>query len=103
MKNISISRIEVNTDGLGRKVVKLTEVYYGSDFDDIFTSLAEDDDNADYVDDSEYGEYETTFEVSKELMFKYFDVVKEKYGIEKDIKLDALDTNNNYYYEVVIR
>ena len=103
MKNISISRIEVNTDGLGRNVVKLTEVYYGMVFDRIFTSLAEDDDSADYVDDSKYGEYETTFEVSKKLIFKYFDVVKEKYDIEKDIKLDALDTNNNYYYEVVIR
>ena len=103
MKNISISRIEVNTDGLGRKVVKLTEVYYGSDFDDIFTSLAEDDNNADCVDDSEYGEYEKTFEVSKELIFKYFDEVKEKYDIEKDIKLDILDINSNYYYEVVIR
>ena len=55
MKNISISRIEVNTGGLGRKVVKLTEVYYGSDFDDIFTSLVEDDDNADYVDNAEWG------------------------------------------------
>ena len=95
MKNISISRIEVNTDGLGRKVVKLTEVYYGSDFDDIFTSLAEDDDNADYVDDSEYGEYETTLEVSKKLIFKYFDVVKEKYDIKKDIKLDILDIKSN--------
>ena len=55
------------------------------------------------MDESECGVYETTLEVSKELMFKYFDVVKEKYDIEKDIKLDALDTNNNYYYEVVIR
>ena len=103
MKNISISRIEVNYDERHRKVVKLTEVYYGINFDNIFTSLAENEANAEYVDDAEYGTYETTFEVGKELVFKYLDMVKEKYDIEKDIKLDDLDMNNYNYYEVVIR
>lgn len=102
---ISISRIEITKDDKDRRVVKLTEIYYGKNFEDEFQKLVDDEANANYVDNTEYTSCYKEFEVSKELIFKYFNSLTDKgYDIKKDIKTDELDESPeyNFYYEVTI-
>ena len=102
---ISISRIEITKDDKDRRVVKLTEIYYGKNFEDEFQKLVDDEANSNSVDNTEYTSCYKEFEVSKELIFKYFNSLIDKgYDIKKDIKTDELDESpeHNFYYEVTI-
>lgn len=102
---ISIKRIESMKDDKDRRVVKLTEIYHGKNFEDEFQKLVDDEANNAYVDSEEYTSGYKEFEVTRELVFKYFNSIIDKgYDIKKDIKTDELDEspNHNFYYEVTI-
>ena len=102
---ISIKRIETMKDDKDRRVVKLTEIYHGKNFEDEFQKLVDDEANNKYVDNEEYTSGYKEFEVARELVFKYFNSIIDKgYDIKNDIKTDKLDEspNHNFYYEVTI-